>query len=70
MRILSLQFRFLRLLKFILNYTAGSDVIVLLRWDKRSSNKVFVACSDVLPEEKSDFAIVVARFKISYGIYN
>ena len=46
---------------------AERDVITLLRWDSRSNHKVFVGC---LTNEKSDFAIVVARYKIWYGIYN
>ena len=53
----------LRLLKFVLNYTAGRDVIILLRLDNRSNHKVFIGCCYV-------FAIVVARYEVSYGIYN
>ena len=59
----------LRLLKFILNYTSGRDVIILLRLDNKSNHSVYrmLWC---LTNEKSNFAIAVARYEISYGIYN
>ena len=70
MRILSLKFqKKFRSLKFILNYTAGSDVIILLRWDNRSNHSArqMIWC---LTNKKLNFAFVIARYKISCVIFN
>ena len=52
----------------MLNYVTGSDVVTLLRLDKRSNNKVFLGCSDALPMRNR---ILLTRKKDtrSHGIY-